>query len=401
MSKFNPSRRHWIAKASLLSLGTAIAHNSLAENFGTGLPAKDLFKVKGTYLNAAYTHPMSIATARAARAYIDRRVASDRAADQKMDSIRDETKVLFAKLINASPEEIAYVPSTMVGENLVVSGLGLPGTNARVVTDELHFEASLYLYGQLAKQGLDLTVVPHRDNKIDLNDLDAAIKPGTRLVALSLVSTVNGFQHDLKAVCDLAHSRGALVYADIIQAVGAVPIDVKATGVDFCATASYKWLMGDFGLGFLYVRKDRLDQMKRSQYGYRQIAEFKSHTDFKTKDDVSGYFQVGTFASPVIAALNDSLSYILKTGVENIQAHRAPLIKKLQAELPRLGYAAMTPLDSTSPVLAFAFKDAHRLKPKLDAAGVEITLYENRFRVSPSVYNDINDAEKLIEALKG
>jgi selenocysteine lyase/cysteine desulfurase len=338
-------------------------------------------------------------------------VTSDRVADAKMDSIRDETKNLFAELINATPEEVAYVPSTMVGENLIVSGLGLPGTKSRVVTDTLHFEASLYLYGQLAKQGLDLAVVRHRDNRVDLNDLDAAIRPGTKLVALSLVSTVNGFQHDLKAVCDLAHSRGALVYADIIQAVGAVPIDVKASGVDFCATASYKWLMGDFGLGFLYVRRDRIDQLKRSQYGYRQIASFTTHTfpfdppgetayDFESKDDVSGYFQVGTFASGVIAALRDSLDYLLKTGVPAIQEYRQPLLRAMQTELPKFGYKPMTPGDSTSPVLAFAYENAHKLKPKLDAAGVEITLYENRFRISPSVYNDMGDVQKLIDALK-
>jgi hypothetical protein len=55
----------------------------------------------------------------------------------------------------------------------------------------------------------------------------------------------NGFEHDLKAVCDLAHSRGAKVYADAGQAVGAVPVDVRASGVDFLACSSYKWLMGD------------------------------------------------------------------------------------------------------------------------------------------------------------
>ena len=71
----------------------------------------------------------------------------------------------------------------------------------------------------------------------------------TKLVAVSLVSMINGFQHDLKALCDIAHSRGALVYADIIQGAGAVPIDVHAWGVDFCACATYKWLMGDFGVG--------------------------------------------------------------------------------------------------------------------------------------------------------
>ena len=59
----------------------------------------------------------------------------------------------------------------------------------------------------------------------------------------------NGFQHDLKAVCELAHAHGAYVYADIVQSAGAMPIDVRASGVDFCACSSFKWLMADFGLG--------------------------------------------------------------------------------------------------------------------------------------------------------
>ena len=63
--------------------------------------------------------------------------------------------------------------------------------------------------------------------------MDKAIDRNTRLVSLALVSNVNGFMHDCKAVSDLAHARGAYVFADIIQAVGAVPVDVKALGIDF------------------------------------------------------------------------------------------------------------------------------------------------------------------------
>ena len=88
----------------------------------------------------------------------------------------------------------------------------------------------------------------------------------------------NGFQHDLKAVCDLAHAHGAYVYADIIQAAGAVPIDVRASGVDFAAAATYKWLMGDFGLGFLYVREDLLDAViQRPHWSYRSAADVDIH----------------------------------------------------------------------------------------------------------------------------
>jgi selenocysteine lyase/cysteine desulfurase len=104
---------------------------------------------------------------------------------------------------------------------------------------------------ELKKRGLDLRVVaPREDGRIDMKDLERVVDRNTKLVEVSLVSMYNGFQHDLKAVCALAHAHGAYVYADIIQGVGAVPLDVRASGLDFAATSSYKWLMGDFGLGF-------------------------------------------------------------------------------------------------------------------------------------------------------
>ena len=406
------SRRKWLKRLGILPLATVMSGlKATPVNSLGSLPAKDLFDVKGTFINAAFTHPMSKATAAAVQAYVRKRQDNDFAAVNQMNLNRTEVKELFAKLINAKPAEVAWVPSTMVGENFIVSGLGIPGTSARVVTDMLHFDGSLYLYGQLSKNGVDVQVVRPRENKIDLKDLETAITPGTKLVSLSLVSTVNGFQHDLKAVCDLAHSRGAFVFADIIQAAGAVPIDVRASGVDFCACASYKWLMGDFGAGFLYVRQDRLDRLKRTQYGYRQIKDFTSHAfpydspgtmpyEWESTDDVGGYFQVGTYASGAIAALRDSLSYLLETGVNRIQDHRQALLRKLQTELPKLGYTPMTPMDSTSPIVTFAFKDADRiLKPRLDAANINISVYQNRFRISPSVYNDMADINKLIETL--
>jgi len=377
----------------------------------TTLPAKERFAIQGTYLNAAYTHPMSRASADAARRFLDNRMVNGNGTGVNMGADRQQARASFARLINASPDDLAWVPSTMVGENLVVSGLGLPGSRSRVVTDAYHFDGSLYLYQQLAKQGLDLTILPPHNNRIDLNDLDRAIKPGTRLVAVSLVSTINGFQHDLKAVCELAHARGAMVYADIIQAAGAVPIDVKASGVDFCACSTYKWLMGDFGVGFLYVRPDRLAQLKRTLYGYRQLASYQFHAfpfdppgagpfESEARPDTAGHIEVGTLGNEAVAALVPSLEYLVSTSVDRIQQYRQPMIERLQTALPEFGYAPMTPRNSTSPIVSFAYADAARLKPRLDRASINIQLYEHRFRISPSFYNDMADIEKLIDALK-
>jgi selenocysteine lyase/cysteine desulfurase len=240
--------------------------------------------------------------------------------------------------------------------------------------------------------------------------MEAAIKRKTRLVALSLVSAVNGFQHDLKRVCEIAHARGALVYADIVQAAGAVPVDVKESNVDFAACASYKWLMGDFGLALLYARQDLLGHIRRTQFGSAQLANFRTHVypfdpsgtavaTYEVRRDATGHFATGTTAGAGLAQLDYSLDYIQQLGVENIQRHRQPLLDTARVELERRGYRCLTPAGASSPILTFVYPDARKLGARLEAAKVEITLIDNRLRIAPSVFNDSSDVERLIDAL--
>ena len=223
------------------------------------------------YLDSASTHPISLGARAAMDAYVATRTL-DPAAVARKPVDRAGVIAKFARLVNADADEITWVQSTTMGEQAVLRALGFPGSKGRVVTDTLHFYAAFPMYLEMAKQGVDVAWVQARAGRIELDDMARAITPGTRLVSLSLVSTYNGFQHDLKAVCDLAHKVGALVYADIIHAAGAVPVDLHASGVDFAACASYKWLMGDFGLGFLYARRGVWDQLPRTEYGYYGFA---------------------------------------------------------------------------------------------------------------------------------
>lgn len=405
------SRRAFVASIGSVPLAMAAPAWANPTSGAQQFPAKGEFEIKGTYLNAAYTHPMSKGSYAEALKFLNDRLVNRKNPPGYDAYDRQFVREQFAQLIQASPEEIAFIPSTMYGENMVLAGLELPGSRHRVVTDALHFHGSLHLYNQLQKQGLDLAVVKPRENRILIDDLDKAITPGTKLVAISLVSATTGFMHDLKAVCDLAHSRGVLVYADIIQAAGAVPIDVRATGVDFCATATYKWLMGDFGIGFLYVKKEHLAAMKRMVIGYRQMDTFDSHVlpfelpaasafESTQKEDMSGHFEVGTFANEGICALRYSLDFLRRVGVERIQQYRQPMIDMLQAELPRLGFLALTP-SSPSPIVCFALEGASKkLAPLLKEADVNISVYDHMIRVSPSFYNDVRDVEKLISVLK-
>jgi selenocysteine lyase/cysteine desulfurase len=409
------SRREYLTAAALLPIAARVGAAPAPAVPGPGsiaaLPDRLSFaRTDLAYLDSGTMHPVSIRSKAAVAAYLAQR-SLDPAAPGHLDE--DQPRAQFARLINADADEIAFIQSTTMGEQIVLKALGLPAPGAHIVTDTLHFFGSFPLYEGLAKQGCDVTWLRPKDGRIDPDDLERAVRKGTRLVALSLVSTFNGFEHDLKRVCDIAHAHGALVYADIIHAAGCVPIDVKASGVDFAACSTYKWLMGDFGLGFLYARKDRLPGLRRTQFGYYGIGSFTSHAypydppsptgavaDYSFRDDAMGHFAYGTYSHMGVAQVSQSLDYIMALGVDRIQAHAQRLTERLKTELPRLGYSLATPLDARTPIVTCILPGARdRLKPRLDAAKVKIMVSTNRFRVTPSVFNGMDDIDRLLEAL--
>ena len=423
------SRRDLLTSAAVAA-GTAAARKLTAQLPGEStmesasgagpaeFPRKADFAIPAglTYINGAYTHPMPIVAAAAMRRYADAR-SSFQTDDATNGTIATSVKAAFASLVNANPREISFIPNTSTGENLVVNGLEIAEQARRginVVTDALHFDGSILNLQLLQRdRGLDLRIVMPRDNgsRIDLRDMEKVIDKKTRLVEVSLVAMYNGFQHDLAAVCDLAHANGAYVYADIIQAAGASPIDVKATGVDFAACASFKWLMADFGLGFLYAKEELLERVvRRSQRGYHSSRDIETHflpydppapTPFTWElgHDASAVFEVGSNAWGPINALGQSLPYISQLGVANIEAWRQPMLAKLRAEVPRLGYEPVTPPGTRSALITFTFRDRAPVVERLRKANVNVRVGRNFIRISPSVYNDMADIDRLLSGL--
>jgi selenocysteine lyase/cysteine desulfurase len=403
------SRRAMCGTLATLAAGAVVApaRGDVTSSDAIALPDRANFTLDHVYLNAAYTHPLGRNVCSAGEAFLRSRVTDpDRAWPE--DNPRDRAVAGFASLINAAPQDIAVVPSTMEGENLIVVALDLNKTTA-VVTDAYHY--SLPLYGALQNRGIPVAIATPRNHRIDLSEMERLIDHSTRLVAVSAVSSDTGFTHDLKALCEIAHRKGALVYADIIQAVGAVLFDVRSTGVDFCCAGTYKWLMGDFGVGFLYVRPDRLEHLERVMVGWRQYESYTSHiypfdppgrvgVEYTLGSSTAARFEVSTPDWGGLAVVEASLAYLRRIGVDRIARYRAPLLERLQAELPSRGFESLTPPGSNAPLVVFAFEGAaRRLGPALAAARIKVQLYKNRIRISPSVYNDMGDIDQLMRVI--
>lgn len=358
-----------------------------------------------TYLNSAALHPVGTFAARALEQGLAHRLHGAGPGRAEFNAARQaDLKARYAGLIGASANEIAFTSSTSDGENIVVLGLDLPGKGGNVVIDELHFTSSFYLFKELEKQGVELRIVRHRDWRIDPADMDRAIDRETRLVSLALVSNVNGFMHDCRTISSLAHDRGALVFADIIQAVGAVPVNVRALGIDFASAGTYKWLMGERGFGFLYVREDLQGTvLPTTRYGHRQITNFNRAE--LTWEPLPGAAMYEAGGIPVLLAqmVSAGIDYVQSLGLADIRTHAKQLTDRLQRELPPLGCTPLTPADTETPIVAFGLKDAAATAKALQAARVTGTIVgnESRLRLSVSVFNTHADVDRVVEVLGG
>ncbi len=323
---------------------------------------------------------------------------------------RDDSKRLFAELINAKPNEIAFARSTIEAESNLLNGMTNHLAGGNIVTNDLHYNAALYNYKIRAEDGLEVRIVKTRDWQVDIEDLRRMVDHNTRLIATTLVSNVNGYLADIKAFSDLAHDHGAYLYVDIIQGAGAVPIDVQAQGIDFAACSTFKWLMGVKGFGFLYVRKDLQGRViKPTQHCGGVKLNYPPWNENVEPDStpisftpVSGpsMYEVSYPSYEGALSAQESLRYILGIGVDHIRSHARELTDRLQDELPAKGYPSITPKGNESPIVSFSVDDPKSIMDKLRSADIHVAMrFGNKMRISPSVFNSHQDIDHLLTAL--
>jgi selenocysteine lyase/cysteine desulfurase len=170
--------------------------------------------------------------------------------------------------------------------------------------------------------------------------------------------------------------------------------------------------MGDRGFGYLFVREELQDRvLRRTQYGDRQFRDFEYHMfpydppagsritwDYNRRG-AGTYYEVGNISNSGAAAQSASLPYILKLGVENILAHAQSLTQKLRKEMPTLGFPCITPEGNPSPTVSFVVQDPGKTRARLARARVAVKVEWRQMRVSPSVYNNAADIDRLLNAL--
>ena len=353
---------------------------------------------QSVYLDSAYITPSPLQAVEAAQAF-----AEAKARDPvSLGGMLQETNLMrqrFATLIGASEMEIGVLFATSDGENIVSRALDLKqGDN--VVIDDLHYDTTYLLYQQLAEQrGLEVRIVNSEAGGAPVDAFAEHVDRQTRLISAAWVSHQNGFRHDLAGLADLAHSNGAYLYADAIQGIGALDVDVRSTGIDFFTAGTYKWLLGGYGVAPFYVREELLERIGTDRFGSLNIAEELGQHRFRVYDDARkyGYATMG-FGS--VFQLRAALDYLLRVGVPNIEAHTVGLAQRLNTGLVGQGHDVWTPKDNRSPIVTFRHhRDITLVRSTLEEAGIRIsfTAEGEELRAGIAPCNNSDDIDKRLD----
>ena len=353
------------------------------------------------YFNHASTGPLPRRTARAVRELAEGQMLRGGLDYRRWLDAVAGLRASAARLIHASPEEIAVTSNTSQGLSFIANGIDWrPGDVVVGVADE--FPANYFPWARLDKRGVKPRWVPLRDGRIDLDELDRACD-GARLLAVSYVQYVSGFRLDLDAAGEICRRRGCLFVVDSIQGLGPFPVDVERSGIHALSNGGQKWLLSPEGTGFLYVHRDFLPQVEIVEFGWTNVAAFPQYSKDPALRPDAGRFEAGTLNGFGCDGLRTSIDLLLEVGIERLSEQVHTLGERLLEGAQAKGYTACAVRDrSCGSGIVSLRKDgvdaAELARRLLDEKIVVIPRFGN-LRVSPHFYNTVDEIDRLITLL--
>jgi cysteine desulfurase / selenocysteine lyase len=316
-----------------------------------------------------------------------------------------EVRELAARWVNADADEIALVRSTTEGINLVAEGLDWrTGDNVVTLADE--FPSNQYPWINQRVRGVETRRVPTDEGRVDLDRLDAACDGRTRVVSISWVGYVSGWRNDLVKAAEIAHRHGALFFVDAIQGLGAFPLDVAQTPVDFFAADGHKWMLGPEGAGFFYIRRNHLDRLRPIGVGWNSVAHSRDFTRIELEYRPSAErFEGGAPNSVGFIGLGASIELLSGYGAEAVGERILAITDHACEELRRIGariYSDRENRERCSGIVTFEppGADAREVRRVCLEQKVALSFRSGRLRISAHAYNDEDDVGRLIEAIQ-
>lgn len=301
------------------------------------------------YLNTGTSGPLPARVVSRMRELLAEESVAGPAAPDRMRASAAEAaaaRQAVASLCGADADELALAQNASQGLTLVAAGYPWQPGDEVLTTEQEHVSGLVPWYGLARYRGARVRVLPvHPDPDDTVSVFAAAIRPETRLIAVSHVSYCTGMRLPVEALSRLARERGVLMAVDGAQAIGQIPVDLHALGCDFYAMPGQKWLLGPDGTGAFYVRSESLERLHPPALGWASVTGHDLAGSFSLFPNARR-FETATVSTPLVGGLRAAAEFALDLGIEAIARRIASLashLKRRLAELP--GVTLLTPLE--------------------------------------------------------
>jgi selenocysteine lyase/cysteine desulfurase len=363
------------------------------------------------FLNAASWSPLPLAAQAAGRVGVARKgrpwlVDAAFAAGQY-----ERARRAAAGLIDADAEDVALVSSVGYGVATAAKVLAVPAASRVLVLADDHSSPVLEWMARAEAQGFTVEAVARPGNGDWTEALAEAIaRRGAAPVALASISSVHwsdGGLVDLGQVAGALRSRGAALLIDATHHAGVLPLDVRALDPDFVVFPTYKWLVGPYGRAFLYVAKRHQGGIPLEQTSYGRRAVGAAQTTYLADTryvEGARRFDMGErdhFVSLEMASIG--MEMVAAWGSQAIAERLAALTARIADGLRGADVVIPDPRVRAPHILSLGFPQgpANALVERLAARGIYVAPRLGRMRISPHVYNDEDDVDRLVAALRG
>ncbi len=314
----------------------------------------------------------------------------------------DDLRASLGRLIGADADEIAITENTSAASNLAVRMLA-SRRRGTVVVDDTTYPSSLYPWLSSTDKKLRYVAT---DALVDPTDaLAEAIDDDTVALTITHVGDLTGRRHQLQPLAEAAHERGAALIVDVAQSAGVVPINLRADGVDIACGTFMKWLLGPPGVGFLYVRRELIEELPLLDVGYEGVkVPWHDWPQLTLPAAAVGArrYQLGVPTLGALAAARVGVDLIAEVGVEAISEQSNRLVGRCLEALHERRRPVRTPsaASARAGVIAYDEPRDRAIEAFLRLRGVDVgALGFGCIRIDPHAFNNDDDIDRLLEEL--
>lgn len=358
------------------------------------------------WLNCAHQGPLPRVAAIAARRAIDDKICPHRIRDDAFDSVPQKLRNVLGKLIGKPGEEIILGNSATYGLHLVANGLRWRrGDEVVVVRGD--FPADIFPWLALRDLGVGVRFVTPKGRYVVADDLRREFSSASRLFCVTWVNSYTGWPIDLREVGEVCRNHNVLFAINASQALGAFPCCLTDVPVDVVTCCGYKWLCGPFGTGFCWIRPDLIGNLNYRQAYWWPLREMRPETIESVQSASLGpraydIFCTGNFLNfvPWTAAVE----YMLTRGLDAVGRHNDSLVARFLDQLDRGKYQVLSPTEKkqrTGVVVVTHLNGARNpeIRECLEREGIDIAVRRRNLRISPHLYNTLDDIDAATNAL--